>query len=129
MKWLPMCTATTKASAWPSWYGNSLGCGQPITTEPGYYLLVRALHVGTEGCCDVFTARSGLVAGNPAEAPVQTYSWWVTNELTVHGFVDYPNSLKGNDFGDAAWRRAHFAGVPAPVFKLALDGTRAEVAA
>lgn len=72
---------------------------------------------------------SGLVAGNPAEAPVQTYSWWVTGELTVHGFVDYPNSLKGNDFGDAAWRRAHFAGVPAPVFKLVLDGTRAEVAA
>lgn len=72
---------------------------------------------------------SGLVAGNPEEAPVQTYSWWVTHELTVHGFVDYPNSLKGNDHGDAAWRRAHFAGVPAPVFRLVLDGTRAEVAA
>jgi levansucrase len=72
---------------------------------------------------------SGLVAGNPEEAPVQTYSWWVTQDLTVHGFVDYPNSRKGNDHGDAAWRRAHFAGVPAPVFCLALDGTRAEVAA
>lgn len=72
---------------------------------------------------------SGLVAGNPEEAPVQTYSWWVTHELTVHGFVDYPNSLTGNDHGDAAWRRAHFAGVPAPVFRLVLDGTRAEVAA
>ena len=72
---------------------------------------------------------SALVAGNPPEAPVQTYSWWVTHELTVHGFVDYPNSLKGNDHGDATWRRAHFAGVPAPVFRLTLDGTRAGVAA
>lgn len=72
---------------------------------------------------------SGLVAGNPDEAPVQTYSWWVTADLTVHGFVDYPNSLRGNDFGDAAWRRAHFSGVPAEPFRLVLDGTRADVAA
>ena len=72
---------------------------------------------------------SGLVAGNPPEAPVQTYSWWVTADLSVHGFVDYPGSLKGNDHGDAAWRRAHFAGVPAPAFRLVLNGTRAEVAA
>ena len=72
---------------------------------------------------------SGLVAGNPPEAPVQTYSWWVTHELTVHGFVDYPNSLRGNDYGDAAWRRAHFGGIPAEPFRLVLDGTRAEIAA
>ena len=71
---------------------------------------------------------SGLVAGNPADAPFQTYSWWVTADLTVHGFVDYPASLHGNDHGDAAWRRAHFGGVPAPVFTLALDGDRAGIA-
>lgn len=72
---------------------------------------------------------SGLVAGNPEEAPVQTYSWWVTHELTVHGFADYPNSRYGNDHGDPAWRRSHFAGVPAPVFRLVLDGTHTEIAA
>ncbi|MBU6269126.1 MAG: glycoside hydrolase family 68 protein [Sphingomonadales bacterium] len=71
---------------------------------------------------------SGLVAGNPADAPFQTYSWWVTAELTVHGFVDYPASLRGNDHGDAAWRRAQFGGVPAPVFTVALDGDKAGIA-
>ncbi|MDE2403452.1 MAG: glycoside hydrolase family 68 protein [Sphingomonadales bacterium] len=70
----------------------------------------------------------GLVAANPADAPFQTYSWWVTSDLTVHGFVDYPESLRGNDFGDAEWRRAQFGGVPAPVFTLALDADRAVVA-
>jgi len=70
---------------------------------------------------------TGLVAGNPPEAPFQTYSWWVTSDLTVHGFVDYPASPHGNDHGDAAWRRAQFGGVPAPVFRLALDGDRAVV--
>lgn len=71
---------------------------------------------------------TGLVAANPPEAPFQAYSWWVTTDLTVHGFVDYPASDKGNDFGDAAWRRAQFGGVPAPVFRIVLDGEHAAVA-
>ncbi len=70
---------------------------------------------------------SALVAANPPQAPFQAYSWWVTTDLTVHGFVDYPASDKGNDFGDAAWRRAQFGGVPAPTFRIALDDDRAGV--
>ena len=70
----------------------------------------------------------GLVAGNPEDAPFQTYSWWVTDELTVHGFIDYPHGNEGNACPDIAWRRANFGGVPAAVFRLRLDGERAEIA-
>lgn len=71
---------------------------------------------------------SGLVAGNPEQSPFQAYSWWVTAELTVHGFVDYAGVGHGNECTDVAWRRAHFGGVPAPVFSLELDGDSAGVA-
>jgi levansucrase len=71
---------------------------------------------------------SGLVAANPDDAPYQAYSWWVTPDLSVHGFVDLIDS-DGEDVEDnEQWRRAHFGGVPAPVFRLALDGDRAGVA-
>ena len=71
---------------------------------------------------------TGLVAPNPAEEPVQTYSWWVTQDLTVHGFVDLVDVASAQDVvDDAAWRRAHFGGVPAPVFKIRLEGDRAFV--
>jgi levansucrase len=70
----------------------------------------------------------GLVAANPDHAPYQTYSWWVTQDLTVHGFVDLVDVASAQDVvDDAAWRRAHFGGVPAPVFKIRLEGERAFV--
>ena len=69
----------------------------------------------------------GLVAGNPDATPFQTYSWWVTADLTVHAFVDYPGGPFGNQHGDGGWRRAHFGGIPAPVFTLALDGERTRI--
>jgi levansucrase len=59
---------------------------------------------------------SGLVLGNPAERPLQTYSWYVDAALTVCSFVDM---LPDGSFG----------GVPAPLLRLELDGARAQVRA
>lgn len=70
---------------------------------------------------------SGLVAGNPEACPFQAYSWWVTADLTVHGFVDYAGVSQGNECADIDWRRRHFGGVPAPVFTLQLDGDYAGI--
>lgn len=57
---------------------------------------------------------TGLVLANPADAPLQTYSWFVDASLTVCSFVDV---LPDGSFG----------GVPAPLLQLALDGDRATV--
>jgi len=71
---------------------------------------------------------TGLVAANPPEAPFQAYSWWVTNDLEVAGFVDLTGVDGTDKVDDPAWRRAHFGGVPAPRFSLELDGNQARVA-
>lgn len=55
---------------------------------------------------------TGLVLANPADRPLQTYSWYVDAALTVCSFVDV---LPGGSFG----------GVPAPLMQLELDGARA----
>jgi levansucrase len=59
---------------------------------------------------------TGLVLANPADRPVQTYSWFVDASLTVCSFVDM---LPDGRFG----------GVPAPLLQLALDGDRTAVRA
>ena len=64
---------------------------------------------------------TGLVLGNPDEAPFQAYSWWVLPDLSVTSFVDY----WGID--DAAAKRkpegrAHFGGTFAPFLHLRLEG-------
>jgi levansucrase len=71
---------------------------------------------------------TGLVAANPPEAPCQAYSWWVTSDLEVAGFVDLTGLDGQPPVDDPAWRRAHFGGMPAPRFRLVLDGNRARVA-
>jgi levansucrase len=67
---------------------------------------------------------TGLVACNPEHVPFQAYSWWVDNDLTVWGFADYAGVSREELIDDGAWRRDHFAGTPAPTFRLALDGRR-----
>lgn len=67
---------------------------------------------------------TGLVAGNPPAAPYQTYSWWVETDLSVAGFVDYPEVGAGGLVDDGAWRRRHFGATPAPVFRIGLSGQR-----
>jgi levansucrase len=70
---------------------------------------------------------SGLVAPNPASEPYQTYSWWVDHALQVTGFVDLWG-LKGKDpDSDPDLTAAHFGGVPAPTFRLALKGDHAHI--
>lgn len=58
---------------------------------------------------------TGLVLANPAERPLQTYSWFVDADLRVSSFVDL---LPDGRFG----------GVPAPLLRLELDGERASLA-
>lgn len=70
---------------------------------------------------------SGLVAATPDDAPAQEYSWWVMADLSVIGFADYPGLADPAVLTDAAQRRARFAGYPAPLFRIALDGASAKV--
>ncbi len=73
--------------------------------------------------------ETGLVAANPADEPYQTYSWWVTDDLEVAGFVDLWG-LKGRIIEDhPELRRSQFGGTPAPRFRLELDGDIAQIAA
>lgn len=59
---------------------------------------------------------TGLVLANPADRPLQSYSWFVDASLTVCSFVDL---LPDGCFG----------GVPAPLLQLELDGDRASLRA
>ena len=61
---------------------------------------------------------SGLVVANPASRPSQDYSWYVTQDLRVQGFVDLPR--KGTAIEEQAW----FAGTASVPFSLRLDGDR-----
>lgn len=71
---------------------------------------------------------TGLVAGNPAEEPTQSYSWWVTGEGEVWSFIDHWG-LRGRSFADfPELLRQQFGGTPAPVFNLTFDGDRVSLA-
>ena len=70
---------------------------------------------------------TGLVAPNPATEPYQTYSWWVSDNLEVSGFVELWG-LEGRDpSNDPDLVASQFGGVPAPRFRIALNGDRAHV--
>lgn len=70
---------------------------------------------------------TGLVAPNPAEEPVQTYSWWVTDRLEVAGFIDNWG-LGGRCLTDQPdLVVSTFGGVPAPRFRIALNGDTAQI--
>jgi levansucrase len=68
---------------------------------------------------------SGLVFANPASEPAQAYSWWVTADLKVYGFVDLWGLRGRTTADDPALLRRQFGGTPAPVLRLALDGDSA----
>jgi levansucrase len=70
---------------------------------------------------------TGLVAANPLEEPLQTYSWWVTQDLEVAGFIDHWG-LKGRDLGtNPDLVISQFGGTPAPRFRIALDGDKSHI--
>ena len=71
---------------------------------------------------------TGLVACNPPEAPMQAYCWWVTGELDVISFADYPGVAAWLAPADAATRRLHFGGTVAPWFSLEIDGDAIRIA-
>lgn len=66
--------------------------------------------------------ESGLVLANPKKRPFQAYSWFVTHELRVQGFVDLPNVPQGRYTGCAPSASERFAGNAAPQLKLHVDG-------
>lgn len=70
---------------------------------------------------------TGLVLANPPQAPFQAYSWLVLDDLSVWSFAD----LVGLEHPpvDVAAARAAFAGTPAPVVTLAIDGDTTRVIA
>ena len=71
---------------------------------------------------------TGLVAPNPTEEPVQTYSWWVMDKLDVAGFIDNWG-LQGRSLTEHPELIAStFGGVPAPRFRIALNGESAQIA-
>ena len=61
---------------------------------------------------------SGLVFANPAESPVQAYSWLVLADLSVIAFVDRPGLPA--EVSDPRIARRHFGGTPAQPLQLAL---------
>lgn len=70
----------------------------------------------------------GVVAANPAEAPAQTYAWWVTGAGEAWGFIDQWGVSGRSHAEIAADPRAFFGGAIAPRLRLALQGARAELA-
>jgi levansucrase len=70
---------------------------------------------------------TGLVAANPLDEPLQSYSWWVTADLEVAGFIDHWG-LEGRSLEDNPdLVISQFGGTPAPRFRLALDGDKAHI--
>lgn len=69
----------------------------------------------------------GLVAGNPDEEPLQTYSWLALDTLEVVSFVDYWG-MEGRSLAlHPELKRSRFGGAPAPRFRIVLDGLRAKI--
>ncbi len=70
---------------------------------------------------------SGLVAANPLDEPLQSYSWWVMDNLEVAGFIDHWG-LEGRRLEDNPdLVISQFGGTPAPRFRIALDGDKAHI--
>ena len=62
----------------------------------------------------------GLVAANPACCPCETYSWFVTNDLLVSSFIDYPGTVYKTPPSEPKLAAATFMGRPAPLFQIEL---------
>ncbi|MDM7955918.1 glycoside hydrolase family 68 protein [Blastomonas sp.] len=70
---------------------------------------------------------TGLVIANPEIEPMQAFSWYVSAELLVCSFVDHWG-LGGRDPAQSAFTTAEtFAGTPAPMVRIALDGETSRI--
>jgi levansucrase len=71
---------------------------------------------------------TGLVAANPLAEPVQTYSWWVTKDLVVAGFIEHWG-LEGRSLKEQPELvTSQFGGTPAPRFRIALNKDKVHIA-
>lgn len=70
---------------------------------------------------------TGLVIGNPIDAPFQAYSWLVLDDLSVWSFADLVGLATPPR--NQVEARSAFAGSPAPVLQLALDGDSSRIVA
>ena len=70
--------------------------------------------------------ETGLVFANPAESPIQAYSWQVLHDLSVIRFVDRPGLAE--EPVDPALARRHFSGTLAQPVQLVLEGQSARLA-
>jgi len=108
------------------WSTQARRFAEGITAPTGLYAMVA------EGVAGPWRPvnGTGLVAGNPPEAPTQAYCWWVTGEGEVLSFVDYPGVAPADAalLADPAQRRRIFGGVAAPFFRLAFDCDRVAIA-
>lgn len=86
--------------------------------------LYGAVSDGIEGPWQALNG-SGLVFANPDAAPAQAYSWQVLPNLEVWGFANYVGLA--DPAASRAERRASFGGSPAPILRLALEGTEARL--
>jgi levansucrase len=71
---------------------------------------------------------SGLVAGNPADEPTQSYSWWVTGEGEVWSFIDHWGMVGRSFDAHPELLRQQFGGTPAPTFRLEFSGDTVTIA-
>ena len=69
----------------------------------------------------------GLVLANPAERPHQQYSWYVSGDFAVQGFVDLPDYPSGRPDKGAPDQHERFAGTAGPRYSILLDGNQARV--
>jgi levansucrase len=74
---------------------------------------------------------SGLVIGNPNEAPYQAYSWMVMSNGTVISYIDYTDvdgkSIQEIGEQSPEYQIEHFGGKLAPSIKLSIAGDQTSV--
>jgi levansucrase len=74
---------------------------------------------------------SGLVIGNPKEAPYQAYSWMVMPNGTVISYIDYTDvdGMSIQEIGEQSpeYQIEHFGGKLAPSIKLSMAGDQTSV--
>ena len=69
----------------------------------------------------------GLVLTNPENRPFEQYSWFVSSNLTVQGFVDLPEYPADRLRDGPPGAQEKFAGTAGPRCSLVLEGDQARI--
>ena len=70
---------------------------------------------------------TGLVLANPVDRPFQQYSWFVSRDLSVQGFVDLPDCSSAALAEGPPDANDVFSGTAGPRYSIVLDGDHARV--